>query len=205
MRVWTEQKLAFWEELEREGVAYCREESPLRKEYDYAYDWLVQQMHSRLSPPPMPEIELPLWCWVQYSCYKRRKPKFSPYNSKEGYYPQVFIEADIPDEFLLQSNFYLWTWCCMNGWQIGDEQLAKEVDEYERTHSLSGHNFLLYPKDLQQRIMESWNTIFDLDYRNRRYYNRPRRNTPIQATFWLMRREWVRSVRLFIPKSPTQP
>ena len=71
-------------------------------------------------PPPMPEIKLPLWCWVQYGCYKNRKPKFRPDKDENGYYPQVFIEAEIPDELLLQSNFYLWTWYCLNGWQIGD-------------------------------------------------------------------------------------
>lgn len=200
MVVWTQQKLAFWEELERNGFAYCTEESSLYKDCRYAYDWLVLQMHTRLSLPPMPEIKLPLWCWVQYSCRKRRKPKFTPSKDEQGHYAEVFIEADIPEELLLQSNFHLWAWHCMNGWQIGDEQLAREIDEYENTHTLPSRSFLSYPKELQQRITKSWECIFDLDYRNRRYHDAPRRNKPIQATFWLLKKEWVRDVRFFIPK-----
>ena len=113
MRIWTQQRLAFWEELECNGIAYCNEESWLYKEYGFAYDWLIGQMHTRLSAPPMPEIKLPLWGWVQYRNYKRHKPTFSPQRDDCGYYPQVLIEAEIPDELLLQSNFHLWAWHCI--------------------------------------------------------------------------------------------
>ena len=195
MIVWTQQNLAFWEALERDGIAYCMKESWLYKECSYAYDWLVSEMQHRLSPPPVPEIRLPLWCWTQYGSYKIRKPKFSPSKDGNGNYSEVLIEADIPDELLLQSNFYLWSCHCLNGWQIGDKKLEKEIEEYDHTHNTSGKHFLSYPEDLQQRITKSWECIFNLDYRNRRYHNHPRRNKPIQATFWLFKREWIRSVR----------
>ena len=199
MIVWTQQKLAFWDALQRDGVAYCTEESSLYKENRYAYDWLVVEMHHRLSSPPMPEIKLPLWCWVQYDSYKNRKPKFRPSEDENDNYPEVFIEADIPDELLLQSNFCLWESCCMNGFEIGDT-LNKEIEQFDATHDITERGFRAYPEELKQCIMKSWECIFDLDFRNRRYYNRPRRNTPIQATFWLLRKEWVKSVRFFIPK-----
>ena len=199
MIIWTQQKLAFWEDLEHNNEAYCNEESWLYKEYGFAYDWMVNQMAVRLTPSPKPEIKLPLWGWVQYNNYKSRKPKFTPNKSESGYYPEVFIEADIPDELLLQSNFSLWAWCCMNGWEIGDA-LEREIDRFNALNNMAGYNFLAYPDDLKQRIMKSWECIFDLDYRNRRFCNQPRRNKSIQATFWLLRKEWVRDVRFFIPK-----
>ena len=93
MRIWTQQKFAFWEELERNGIVYCNEESWTYRAFDFAYDWLVEQMHTRLSAPPMPEIKLPLWGWVQYKNYKCRKPTFSPEKDENGYYPQVLIKA----------------------------------------------------------------------------------------------------------------
>lgn len=199
MKIWTQQKLAFWEELESNGVAYCNEESWFYKKFDFAYDWLVEQMNIRLSPAPIPEIKLPLWGWVQYMNYKSRKPKFSPEKDENGYYPQVFIEADIPDELLLQNCFHLWIHC-MNGWQIGDEQLEKEIEIFEKSNYIKGLRFTEYPDELKQRIKKSWECIFDLDYRNRRYCDNPRRNKSIQATFWLLRKEWVKDVRFFIPK-----
>ena len=64
MRIWTQQKFAFWKELERNGIVYCNEESCTYNLCDFAYDWLVKQMHTRLSAPPIPEIKLPLWGWV---------------------------------------------------------------------------------------------------------------------------------------------
>lgn len=199
MKIWTQQKLAFWEELERNGIAYCNEESWIYKEFNFAYDWLVGQMCTRLSPPPTSEIKLPLWGWVQYKNYKCRKPIFSPDKDEYGYYPQVFIEAEIPDEMLLQSNFSLWEGCCMNGFEIGDT-LNKEIELFDAAHDITERGFRAYPDELKQHIMKSWESIFDLDYRNRRYHNRPRRNTPIQATFWLLRKEWVKDVRFYIPK-----
>lgn len=157
MRVWTQQNLEFWEELERDGIAYCKQESWLYKEYDFAYDWLVGQMHIRLSTPPKVEIKLPLWCWVQYKNYKSRKPRFSPSRDDGGYHAEVMIEADIPDELLLQSNFYLWSYCCMNGWLIGDETLEKELDVYEKTNGIEyGYKFQELPKEYQERIKKSW-------------------------------------------------
>lgn len=199
MTIWIQQKLEFWEELESNGIVYCNEESWTYKMCNFAYDWLTAQMHIRISPPPMPEIKLPLWGWVQYRSHKYRKPTFTPYKDENGLYPQVLIEAEIPDELLLQSNFCLWESCCINGSEIGDT-LNKDIEQFDATHNISERGFRAYPDELKQRIMKSWEFIFDLDYRNRRYYNRPRRKTPIQATFWLLRKEWVKDVRFFIPK-----
>ena len=198
MIVWTQQKIEFWEELNSNGVAYCTNDSWQYKEFQFAYDWLTEQMSSRISPPPTAEIKHPLWCWTQYSNYKSRKPKFSPQDC--NFQAQVFIEADIPDEMLLHSNFMLWSCCCLNGYPIAEKCLDKDMDTFRAAHNIKEHNFNLYPDDIKERIMKSWEVIFDLDYRNRRYETHPRRNKSIQATFWLLRKEWVKSVRFFIPK-----
>lgn len=201
MIIWTQQRLEFWEELNRNGVAYCTCQSWLYREYGFAYDWLAEQMRQRLGEPPHPDIRLPLWGWVQYGCYKSKKPKFRPNNVDNKPIAEVFIEAEIPDEMLLQSNFNLWAWHCLNGWQIGDEQLQRDIDAYNSKNGIKdGADFMNYPQELKERIANSWQHIFDLNYRNPRYHNRPKRNTPIQATFWSLRREWVRSVRFNMPK-----
>lgn len=200
MIVWTHQDLDFWEDLEREGVAYCTKESWLCREYRFAYDWMVEQMHLRLGLPPMSQIRYPLWCWVQYGSYKARKPKFTPDKEDGKYLPAVFIEADIPDEMLLESNFHLWSWCCMNGWHIGGKELEREVEEFERAHNITnGASFHQYPSELQEKIKKSWEAVFDMNYRHRGYEDHPRRNKSIQATFWYLRKEWVRSVHIFKP------
>lgn len=201
MIVWTQQELSFLGDLERNGVAYCNCEGWLRREYGFAYDWMVEQMRLRLGEPPMGEISLPLWCWVQYNDHKSPKPKFRPNLGDNGQpVPSVFIEADVPEEVLLQSNFRLWAWHCMNGWPIGSQELEREVDSFKRERGIQqGVEFCELPAHLQGRIRQSWECIFDLDYRHRRYDNHPRRNKAIQATFWYLRKEWIRSVRIFNP------
>ena len=87
----------------------------------------------------------------------------------------------------------------MNGFEIGDT-LNKDIEQFAAMHDFAKLAFRAYPDELKQHIMKSWVSIFDLDYRNRRYHNQPRRNTPIQATFWVLRKEWVTDVRFFIPK-----
>lgn len=195
MKIWTQQDIGLWEELKRNGIVYCTKDSWLYKNCDFAYDWLAQQMCARLSPPPMPTIKLPLWGWVQYRSYKNRKPKFTPEIDNDVYSPQVFIEAEIPAELLLQSNFELWTICCLNGLEIG-----KELDDEVDMCNNQGLTFDAYPDNLKRRIMKSWECIFDLNYRNRIYQPYARRNLSIQATFWLLRKEWIKDVRFFIPK-----
>lgn len=201
MIVWTQQRIEFWEDLERNGVAYCTKESWCYRDCHFAYDWLVEQMHTRLSQPPIPEIKLPLWCWVQYNNYKSRKPKFTPDKDDNGYYAEVLIEADIPEYLLLQSDFNLWAWYCMNGFEIGDKQLHKDWCRFiDENNAGVGVGFCDLPAELQDRTRETWEHIFNLDYRDRRYGNRHRRNKPIQATFWLLRKEWVRDVRFYVCK-----
>lgn len=78
MIVWTQQRLEFWEELNRNGIAYCNQQSWLYREYGFAYDWLTEQMRQRLGEPPMAEIKLPLWCWVQYASYKCKNQNLDP-------------------------------------------------------------------------------------------------------------------------------
>ena len=203
MIVWTQQDISFLDDLEQNGIAYCTRESWLCNEYRFAYDWMVKQMHLRLGPPPMPQIKYPLWCWVQYGSYKARKPKFTPNKVDGKYLHEVFIEADIPEVLLLESNFHLWGWHCMNGWHIGDKALEREVDAFAKAnHIQHGAYFHQYTTELQGKIQKSWECIFDMNYRNKRYNNRPRRNKSIQATFWLLRKEWVRSVRFYTPLTP---
>lgn len=201
MIVWTQQRLSFLDDLQRNGVVFCTEESDMYEDCGFAYDWLVAQMHTRLLPPPIADIKLPLWCWVQYNNYKSRKPKFTPSKDENGYYAEVFIEADIPDNLLLQSDFYLWSWYCLNGWEIGNKQLHKEWGRFiDENFAGSGFRFYDLPADMQCRIKKSWEHIFDLDYRNHCYRRCSRRNKSIQATFWLLRKEWVREVRIFTPE-----
>ena len=79
------------------------------------------------------------------------KLTFSPYKDENGYYPQVFIEAEIPDEMLLQSNFILWEGCCMNGFEICDT-LNKKIELFDVAHDIIERGFRAYPDELNSAL-----------------------------------------------------
>lgn len=181
--------------INSEGFAFCDKESWLCSEFRYAYDWMAQQTRLHLGNPPLPQIKYPLWCWVQYNCHKSRKPKFTPSVDIGGKHkPEIFIEFEIPEDLLLQSNFLLWAAQGLNGWPIGDcKLLEKEIEAF------GDIPFNDFPYELKQRISDTWKCIFNLNYRHRKYHTLSRRNTPIQATFWLLRKEWIKDIRTYIP------
>ena len=78
MRLWTSQKIGFYEDLMNNGIAYCNQLGYFAKENNFAYKWMVEQMKQRIGEPPLPQITLPVWAWYQYSSRKKNKPPLSP-------------------------------------------------------------------------------------------------------------------------------
>lgn len=51
-----------------------------------------------------------------------------------------------------------------------------------------------YPQNLRDRIEMSWQAIFDLDRRDDVVGKKHKRNRSIQATFWILKQEYLVSV-----------
>lgn len=95
------------------------------------------------------------------------------------------IEFEAPDELVLLSDFQLWHHP-LNGWDLCiDKREIKRVDDYFYT------DFKEKPAEIQKIIMDSWDLIFDLDFRHKRYITKHKKNRCIQATVWYIRKEWV--------------
>ena len=77
MRLWTSQTIEFYNELMRNGIAYCTRVSEFAQENDFAYHWIAEETRKRIGEPPMPEIKLPVWAWYQFDSKKKRKPPLS--------------------------------------------------------------------------------------------------------------------------------
>ena len=186
MKLWTTQPVAFYEELMEKGINYCKQVSQMAEDYHVAYQWMVEQMLERIGEPPLPDIKQPIWAWYQYTCKKKRKPTLSSLNKTNPEEREVLMELEMPDCVVLLSDFDLWHYP-LNHWFLGaDRKLDKLCEPYY------GHTeFDKRPSEVQRVIMDSWVKIFDLNHRNRYYASKARKNRSIQATLWLVKKEYV--------------
>ena len=138
------------------------------EDYKEAYGWMAEQMRKRIGPPPIPEVEYPLWGWQQHGSYKKEyHGSQSDCGGDDDEF--IFITANIPDDMVLLSDFNMWHHV-LNHWCIARTKREETEDE--------------------EQIIKSWDLIFDLDARHR-CANQMRRNRFIQATFWELRLDWV--------------
>ncbi len=190
MRLWTIQDIEIINDIEQNGYAYCNQEGWMYENCHFAYDWLAEEMSRRIGPPPLPDIKLPLWAWQQYTSSKKPRPPKSPALFDSEKTEQLFLEIDVPDSEVILSDFDLWG-SVLNGWNIVyNKRLEKKIDSFVKD-SGTGYNFIEYPDDIKSEIMDSWDRIFDFSVKDKWYMGRLRRNRVIQATFWLLKKEYI--------------
>ena len=198
MKLWTVQSVDFYYALQKNGVVYCDRESWFCQEYRPMYDWMAIEMRKRIGNPPQTEIRYPLWAWFQYNSRKKPKPPISPNILGSEDNIGVVLEIEIPDNEVLLSDFCLWH-IPLNGHPISeDKKLMRRFDSFRAT--LGGScDFCDYPSDLQRDIMSTWDAIFDLRTKNKRWTAKSMWNRPIQACFWELKLEQVLKVE-FVEK-----
>lgn len=190
MKIWTLQDCAILDDLAEYGVAYCNRQSWLCNDYRFMYDWMARQMKVRIGEPPLAAIRYPLWGWAQYASRKSPKPPCGPSMLDSDKNKGVFIEAEIPDEEVLLSDFMLWC-SVLNGWNIKEnKELEKRIDRFVKEHGC-GYDFNAYPDDIRAQIVGTWDRVFDFTIRDKYYGGQHKRNRAIQATFWQLKRDYV--------------
>lgn len=192
MILWTIQGIEIYEQLQRDGVAYCT--IPVWSDDDKfmkAYRWMADEMRLRIGEPPIKEIRYPMWAWYQYNSAKSKKPPRSYLDIQEGV--SAYMEIEIPDNEVLLSDFCNWhnvlNQCPLTNWK----RINKKTDLLEKEAGKS-LGFDDYPVEIQKEIEKSWGTIFDLDRRDKEVGRTHKRNRSIQATFWMLKPENVFSV-----------
>ena len=107
MRLWTIQGIEIYEQLLRDGVAYCTKPAWSEEEqFMKAYRWMADEMRQRIGGAPIKDIKYPMWAWYQYNSAKSRKPLRSWLDIQEGV--SAYMEIEIPDNEVLLSDFCNW-------------------------------------------------------------------------------------------------
>ena len=155
MRLWTFQGIAIYEQLIKEGIAYCSKPSYSDEEnFMYAYRWMSAQMRSRIGESPIKGLEYPMWAWYQYDSAKKRKPTKSPFNMGEGII--AFMELEIPDNQVLLSDFSNWH-AVLNQGAIDDwKRIYREEDRLEEA---VGHRLALQRYEKSHSCDHEWDDL----------------------------------------------
>lgn len=188
MILWTIQPERVFRLIYKRGVYRCDlSKSGMEDFADPQYDWLVSQMKKRIGPPPE-GVKYPVWAWYRWSLTKKR-PDLHAIRWWWGQKGDKFyrIEIDIPDSEVLLSDYESWAGIILNNGLLSyTEQEDKELDAIYESLSPEGKN---------KFRAKNWERVFDVSYFENGWTNR---GNTIQATFWELRRENIRSFTPFI-------
>ena len=192
--LWTIQSIAAWKILQREQVLFADQRHSEDLFLD-AYKWMTKQMERRIESESE-NTSLPLWAWYQWNG-KRRRPDLR----RSAHLPKgqrgVRIEFEQSDKGVLLSDFDLWHYV-LNYWYLPRTVADGEAFEAELSeHDLSFFDTKPLPvRAYHQRIEDSWDRIFDLDWAEEEISNSFSRKS-IQATFWKLNFDQIRDVQFF--------
>lgn len=194
MRIWTIQNEAAWAYLEEHG---CLQASR-QHQSDYwpkAYEWIREQLIARVGPPLAPDAA-PLWGWYQWNGTARKRPDLR--SVRHNYNPPgryVLIECVLPDEAVMLSDYEAWH-IILNDGYVGVTERDCNA-HYAALERCSARPDKREAERLWRRQYESWTRVIDMEVLKAPYYH-AMKNKPIQACFWRLKRDQIRSAKPFL-------
>ena len=190
MILWTIQPIEVYELIQKTGIYRCTIEKSIFNDCKEQYDWLVQEMKERIGEPPN-GVSYPVWAWYMWEGV-RKKPDLRRERWGNGWEGDRFacMEIDIPDDRVVLSDFDVWSIILLDG-LIADSE--EEVERLEMEYDS------LTQEDKQEYKAQNWKTVFDLNYVDNGWIHR---GDSIQATFWELGKEDIKSVRFFTAATP---
>lgn len=208
MILWTLQHPAVWEQLEREGVyAVSADRIGFPEANDnawnhshHAYQWLAAQMKQRVGPSP-DGVQFPVWAWYKQQGRPDGKPDMREY----GYYddrPCVRMKLDVPDWEVLLTDFDDWHHALNYSYLPSDEADSERFDAWIESLGVVWRDISDWSKRgpeydvVRAEVEASWERMIGVRHVDERWHL-PWKKRCIQATFWVLRREYVLSAERF--------
>ena len=190
MILWTIQPEEVYELIQKNGVYHCDYTKSDMIYWQEQYDWLVQEMKTRIGEPPE-GVLYPVWAWYMWEG-ARKKPDLRRARWRNGWKGDRFVcmEIEIPDDRVVLSDFDVWSIILLDGLIADSEEEVKRLEmEYDS----------LTQADKQEYKAQNWKTVFDLNYVDNGWIHR---GDSIQATFWELGKEDIKKVRFFTAATP---
>jgi Domain of unknown function (DUF3841) len=194
LRLWTFQSAGAFEELEKKGYLVGKKEF-VAPEYIHAYDWLNEQMVRKVGPPPI-QGQYPIWAWHKGGDVNNLGSGKHLPPGERG----VRLEIEVDARQVVLSDYDRWH-CGINYAYLANSE--DEHDAFYNDLDAKGIDYRLLrplPEPYHQAIQGSWQRVFDLDYFLDGWTASPEARQ-IQATFWRLNRDQVKSVTWFTEKS----
>ncbi len=197
MRLWTIQHIDFFNELVEKKVIRGKIEYA-DNDFHFGYNWMINQMEKRIDKRP--NDCYPLWAWFQYESNDKPKPDLRTTGFLEKGVKGVRLEIEKDNDSVLLSDFELWHTPLSYKTFIGDSETeAKDFDLLLKRQGLDNEDFENLPDQFKDKIIKSWDKIFDLDF-DCEYYSQPIAKKSIQATFWDLRIDEVINIDYFVAR-----
>lgn len=175
MILWTIQHKAAYDKMLFTGTLRADEDHLFcQDDLLFAYSWMTKQMQKRIGDPPE-GVRFPVWAYYQWEGIRKRPDMRSHRRWGEKDQPIVLLTIDVPDNRVLLSDFDMWHSVLNNSYLPLSE--ADDIDN---------------PTEADK--MKSWERIFNIDSTTE-YWDVPKST---QATFWELKREWVKKTEHFI-------
>jgi hypothetical protein len=209
--LWTVQDVAVWKQLEETGqyttpverIEFPESEDDALNHANFAYRWLADQMSKRVGPPPE-GVVYPVWVWYKQQGQHDGKPDMRQSHYFKGM-PCMRMKLDVPDWEVLLSDFDDWHHA-LNYWHCSlTEEDSNEFDAGCESLGVSFHdisNWDLQSPELDSvrtRVEASWERMLGVQPTDE-HWHFPWEKRSIQATFWVLKREYVISVERFISR-----
>jgi len=196
MRIWSIQSEKAWDYLNHHGTLKANA-AHRSGEWPHAYDWMYDQLIQRIGPPAHNDI-VPLWGWYQWAGENLRRPDLRSLRHHWG--PNgdyIMIECEIPDNEILLSDHDAWHVPLGNSYLAFNEA---EDNQFDKKLKQAGWKYgQPRPQSLLPEIHKSWERIFDLEALSGEYWGLMK-DKSIQASFWDIRLDQVKSAKLFTSK-----
>ncbi len=195
MRLWTIQNENAYAELMNTGELTANEQHLFcQDDFRYAYDWMAKKLSERVPAPA--GVRYPIWAWYQWEGKRGRRDLRSGGLAVRGE-KCVQLELEIPDEQILLSDFDVFHMVLNYAYIAVDEaddnlfdawSAALGVSRDEIRSAASVSSSVLTVRD---RIIKSWDGVFDLTKEDDNWMYGKNENKSIQAVFWEI---WAKQV-----------
>lgn len=205
MRLWTIQHYPAYEKMLETGILIAHEDHLFcQDDFRYAYDWMSNKMlEANLAPPD--NVRYPIWAWYQWEGKrKRRDMREGGYANRGEKIVQLTIEVD--DKEVLLSDFDLFHYP-LHYWYLPLDESDDAAFESEYTNAgftwPDLENFQIQSPEMllfRERIIKSWDRIFDLGRKDDGWLYGGIETKSIQATLWQVTLKQVVKAEVFIAK-----
>jgi hypothetical protein len=163
--------------------------------YCRSYDWIAGRMEEKIGPRPAPEV-YPTWAYYQWYGPDKKKPDLRYWGTRSFAASRTcaLMTLEIPDEQVLVSDYDAWHFV-LNGWYLGDEKRSDELWDIKNANK-NWREYDDYPQWLKNELEESWLNVFDFK-KSRELLEYEEKEQVIQATFWEIKPEYVKSAVKF--------